>query len=154
LTNSRLISENLTTCGLFLKALKRRRNVDEKQAPAKKLLRFRERWIAANIAKLPNLLPKSDEYWGRDMGEPYTGRAIINESKYPYIVAIAVVGKGLDIGLSRRIMDFHATRHVQPRHGRSTIPKGEGKAYYRWRFSDLETAQSFVEQFGGTIVQT
>jgi hypothetical protein len=53
LTNSRLISENLTTCGLFLKALKRRRNVDEKQAPAKKLLRFRERRIAANIACCP-----------------------------------------------------------------------------------------------------
>ena len=53
MTNSRLISENLTTYGLFLKALKRRRNVDEKQEPAKKLMRFRERRIAANIAKLP-----------------------------------------------------------------------------------------------------
>jgi hypothetical protein len=58
LTNSRLISENLTTYGLFLKALKRRRNVDEKQEPAKKLMRFRERRIAANIAKLPELLRK------------------------------------------------------------------------------------------------
>jgi hypothetical protein len=48
-----LISENLTTYGLFLKALKRRRNVDEKQEPAKKLMRFRERRIAANIAKAP-----------------------------------------------------------------------------------------------------
>ena len=88
------------------------------------------------------------------MGEPYTGRAIINESKYPHIVAIAVVGKGLDIGLSRRIMDFYTTRHIQPRHGRTTLPKGEGGTFYRWCFSDLETAQSFVKEFGGLIIQT
>jgi len=58
------------------------------------------------------------------MGGPHPDREIINESKYPHIVAIAVAGEGLDIGLSRRIMDFHKTRHVQPRHGRSAIPKG------------------------------
>jgi hypothetical protein len=79
-----------------------------------------------------------------------TGKAAENERKYPYIVAIAIAGKGLDIGLSRQIMAFHKTRHIQPRHGRSTIPR-EGEANYRWCFSDLETARSFVEQFGGTI---
>jgi hypothetical protein len=80
-----------------------------------------------------------------------SGKAAANERKYPYIVAIAIAGKGLDIGLSRRIMDFHNARHIQPRHGRSTIPRGEGEAYYRWCFSDFETAQSFVEQFGGAF---
>jgi hypothetical protein len=81
-----------------------------------------------------------------------SGKAAENERKYPYIVAIAVAGKGLDIGLSRRIMAFHNARHIQPRHGRSAIPKGGvGEANYRWCFSDLETARSFVEQFGGTI---
>jgi len=86
------------------------------------------------------------------MGEPHTGRGITNERKYPYIVAIAVAGKGLDIGLNRRIMAFHTARHIQLRHGRSANPKGgEGEVYYRWCFSDLETARSFVEQFGGTI---
>jgi hypothetical protein len=39
-----------------------------------------------------------------------------------------------------------------PRLGRSAIPKGGvGEANYRWCFSDLESARSFVEQFGGTI---
>ena len=42
----------------------------------------------------------------------------------------------------RRIVKFHKTRHIQLRHGRSTIPKGEGEAYYHWCFSDLETARS------------
>jgi hypothetical protein len=84
-----------------------------------------------------------------------SGRAVENERKYPYIVAIAIAGKGLDVGLSRRIMDFHNARHIQPRHGRGSIPRrGEGKVFYhRWCFSDLETAQSFIEQFGGKILQ-
>jgi len=50
----------LTTYGLFLKALKRQRNADEMQEPAKELMRFRDtattRRITANIAKLPELL--------------------------------------------------------------------------------------------------
>jgi hypothetical protein len=89
-----------------------------------------------------------------DMRQFPGDKASANERKYPYIVELAVAAKGLDVGLSRQIIDFHKTRHIQPRHGRGTIPKGEGKAYYRWCFSDLETAQSFVQQFGGTILQT
>jgi hypothetical protein len=82
-----------------------------------------------------------------------SGKAKANEHKYPYVVELAVSGKELDVGLSRRIVNFHKSRHIQPRHGRSTIPEGEGEAHYRWCFSDLETAQSFVEQFGGMILQ-
>jgi hypothetical protein len=74
------------------------------------------------------------------------------ERKYPYIVELAVgkhsaVGKhGLDIGLGRRIMHFHNSRHIKPRHGR--IVSKEGQTYYRWCFSDLAMAHAFIEQFG------
>jgi hypothetical protein len=83
------------------------------------------------------------------------GKTATNEREYPYIAELAVFGGPLDVGLGRRIMDFHNARHIQPRYGRSAIPKqGKGEAYYRWCFADLETVQSFVEQFGGTIIQT
>jgi hypothetical protein len=83
-----------------------------------------------------------------------SGKAAANERKYPYIIELVVAGKGLDIALSRRIMDFHKTRHIKPRHGRSTILRREGETYYRWCFSDLQTARSFAEQFGGTTIET
>jgi len=91
----------------------------------------------------------------RGMRQSSSGKAAENERKYPYIVAIVIAGKGLNIGLSRRIVAFHKERHIQPRHGRSTIPPkgGKGETYYRWCFFDLETARSFAEQFGGTIMQ-
>jgi hypothetical protein len=82
------------------------------------------------------------------------GKPAENERKYPYIVAIAMAGKGLDIGLNRRVIAFHKERHIEPRHGRSRLPKGgKDHVHYRWCFSSLETARSFVEQFGGTILQ-
>jgi hypothetical protein len=34
------------------------------------------------------------------------------------------------------------------------IELGEGEASYRWCFPNLEMAQSFIEEFGGTIIQT
>jgi hypothetical protein len=81
--------------------------------------------------------------------------AAANEHRCPCIVELAGSGGPLDVGLRRRIMAFHNARHIQLRHGRSAVPKrGESEAYYRWCFSDLETAQSFAEQFGGTIKQT
>jgi hypothetical protein len=80
-----------------------------------------------------------------------SGKAAANERKYPYIVALSVAGRGLDIGLSRQITNFHNPRHIKPRHGRNVVSTGGGEAYYRWCFSDLETAQSFAEQFGGKI---
>ena len=54
-----------------------------------------------------------------------SGKAAANEREYPFIVELAVAAKGLEVGLSRRLLDFHKTRHIQPRHGRST------KTYYR-----------------------
>jgi len=81
------------------------------------------------------------------------GRQRTNESRNPYIVELAVTGAALGFALSSRIIDFHKTRQIEARHGRCRILKGEGKAYYRWCFSDLKIAQSFIEQFGGTIKQ-
>ena len=45
------------------------------------------------------------------------GRAMANEKKYPHIVKLAVSKIGLDPGLARRIMNFHNSRHIRPRHG-------------------------------------
>ena len=82
-----------------------------------------------------------------------SGKAAENERKYPYIVAIAIAGNGLDVGLNRRIIAFHHARHIQPRYGRNVIHRGgEGEAHYRWCFADSETARSFVEQFGGELL--
>ncbi len=77
------------------------------------------------------------------------GKALINENQHPYLADIPVAADGLPLALSRQIMDFHKLRHLQPRHGRTTIR--EGHTYYRWCFSDLSVALTFVEQFGGQL---
>jgi hypothetical protein len=87
------------------------------------------------------------------MTEHRVGRPLTNEIKYPYIVELAVTGKSLGVALSRRVIDFHKARQIQPRHGRCTILKRKGKTHYRWCFSDIETARAFIGQFGGTIKQ-
>jgi hypothetical protein len=73
------------------------------------------------------------------------------ERKYPHIVQLAVGTHGLDVGLSRRIMHFHNSRHINPRHGHIVLK--EGQTHYRWCFSDSTTTQAFVEQFDGEISQ-
>jgi hypothetical protein len=74
-------------------------------------------------------------------------KAAANESKYPNVVELAVVGDGLDVALGRRIIAFHKSRHIQPRHGRTIIKQQQ--IFYRWCFSDLATARDFTDQFGG-----
>jgi hypothetical protein len=81
-----------------------------------------------------------------------SGKAAANERRYPYIVQLTVPGRLLDIGLSRRIIDFHKARHVQLRHGRTIPKKRQNETCYRWCFSDHETARAFIEQFGGTTI--
>jgi hypothetical protein len=85
------------------------------------------------------------------MGEPHTSRTIINESKYPYIVELAVDTDELSVELSRRMLHFHKSRNIQLRHGRRIIR--ETQIYFRWCFSDSATARAFIEQFGGEILQ-
>jgi hypothetical protein len=74
-------------------------------------------------------------------------KAVANESNYPNIVELAIVGDGLDVTLGRRIINFHKSRHLQPHHGRTIIRQKE--IFYRWCFSDLTTARDFIDQFGG-----
>ena len=73
-------------------------------------------------------------------------RGLTNEIKHPYVVEVALTSDGLDAGLSRLIMQFHKSRHVEPRHGRRRITR-RGKVCYRWCFSDLLIAHDFAEQF-------
>jgi hypothetical protein len=47
------------------------------------------------------------------------------------------------------MMDFHRSRKIQIQHARRIIR--ESQPYFRWCFSDLTTARSFIEQFGGTL---
>jgi hypothetical protein len=55
-----------------------------------------------------------------------------NERKYPHIVELAVGKDSLDVGLGRRIMAFHNSRHIKPRHGHIILKEGE--TYYHWCF--------------------
>jgi hypothetical protein len=79
-----------------------------------------------------------------------TGKGLHNERSYPYVVELAVGAEGLDVTPSRRIMIFHKSQSIQPKHGRTNFggPKGSS---YRWCFSDLATARAFIEQFGGAF---
>src|SRR5689334_15953071 len=70
------------------------------------------------------------------VGQHY--KAIANERKYPNIVELAVPADGLQIELSRRIIQFHKLRHIQPRHGRRIV-RGN-RIYSRWCFADLGKA--------------
>ena len=76
------------------------------------------------------------------------GNALVNERKYPNIVELTVSADGLEIQSNRRIIEFHKSRHIQPRYGR-TITTKRGTIFYRWCFSDLSIARDFAEQFGG-----
>jgi len=81
------------------------------------------------------------------MAPPRITKAVINENKYPYIVEIVVATDGLDVKLSRQIVQFHKSRQIRPRHGR-TITRQHGLRYH-WCFTDLLIARDFAEQFGG-----
>jgi hypothetical protein len=87
-----------------------------------------------------------------EMSFDRAGKAFANEQRFPFVVEVPVAANGLDIELNGRIIGFHKTRSTPPRHGR-TIWRNEQR-YYRWCFSDLETARAFVEQFGGAFHKT
>ena len=81
-----------------------------------------------------------------------TGKAAANESKYPFIVEVPLAANGLDVELNRQIVGFHKLCGVQPRFGRAFLRNDQ--RYYRWCFSDLKTARTFVEHFGGAFYKT
>ena len=80
-----------------------------------------------------------------------SSKARTNESRYPYIVELPGGVRALDVALNRRMIQFHKTRALAPRHGR-TIEK-KGHFYYRWCFSDLATAHAFIEEVGGSLIE-
>jgi hypothetical protein len=80
------------------------------------------------------------------MPPPRFNKALVNENKHPYVVELAVVTDGMDVELSRQIVRFHKSRHIQPRHGRTIVR--QARIFYRWCFSDLLIARAFVEEFG------
>ena len=55
------------------------------------------------------------------MPQPY-GKALTNESIYPNIVELAVTADGLEVELAHRIIEFHKSRHIEPRHGSNVLP--------------------------------
>ena len=79
-----------------------------------------------------------------------SGKAMTNERSYPFIIEVPVAANGLDVGLNRQIVSFHNSSPA--RFGRTIFR--DGQSYYRWCFSDLETARDFIEQFGGTFYKT
>jgi hypothetical protein len=83
--------------------------------------------------------------------QPLSGKAIANESRYPYIVELVVADDELNVEVSRRMMNFHRSRKIQARYGRRIVR--EGQVYFRWCFSDLETARAFMKQFDGEVLQ-
>jgi hypothetical protein len=80
------------------------------------------------------------------------GKALVNERNCPFVVEVPVAASGLDVELSARVVAFHKSRRIPPRHGR-TIWRNQQR-YFRWCFSDLETARAFIEQFGGAFYKT
>jgi hypothetical protein len=77
------------------------------------------------------------------------GKAALNESKHPYVIELEVASDGLDVILSRQIVQFHESRHVQPQYGRTIVR--QGGLICRWCFDDPSIAHDFVEQFGGKL---
>jgi len=55
------------------------------------------------------------------MPPPRFNKALVNENKHPHVVELAVVTDGMDVELSRQIVRFHKSRHIQPRHGRTIV---------------------------------
>ena len=78
------------------------------------------------------------------------GKATTNEIKHPYVVELSIARDGLDVALSKRIMQFHKSRDIHPQYGRRITTK-RGQLYYRWCFSDLVIARSFAEEFSGVF---
>jgi hypothetical protein len=70
----------------------------------------------------------------------------ITERLFPHIIAIEIPPHGLDPRTSQAILDFHRSRNIHVRFGRSM------KNWCRWCFAKRLMAEAFKEQFGGTYV--
>lgn len=74
------------------------------------------------------------------------GKAAKNESKCSHVVELVVASEGLDVKLSREIVQFHHSRRIQPQH--VVIRRG---LIYRWCFDDLSIAIRSVASFGERV---
>jgi len=87
--------------------------------------------------------------------QPLSGKAVANESKYPYIVELFVPADELDVKFSRRMMDFHRSRKIQARYGRRIVR--EGQIYFRGVFLNrtrpARSRNSSAEKFCNPNVQ-
>ncbi len=86
------------------------------------------------------------------MSHFYNKNALVNERKFPNVVALFLPANGLDIELNRRIVEFHSSRRIKPRYGRLIVDGN--RTYPRWCFADPGTACDFIEQFGGALAET
>jgi hypothetical protein len=75
-------------------------------------------------------------------------KALSNESIYPNIVELTVTGGGgLELEFARRIMEFHKSRYIEPRHGAELKEiKPSSRALFR------STEPAFLDQSGGSLV--
>ena len=94
------------------------------------------------VAALPGGVPRLC-FPGKAVAVIKGGKSIVTERRFPHIVEIAIPERGLDPQTSRSILDFHRSRKIRVRFGRST------KNVCRWCFSNTVTAEDFKEQFGG-----
>ena len=81
-----------------------------------------------------------------------SAKPLINESRYTYIVELAVPDTGLEIELNRQIVSFHRSRRIEPQYGRrftGTIKCIRGGAFPIWlrlALSSNNLAENFYHQ--------
>ena len=67
------------------------------------------------------------------------------EHEFPHIVELAMPRGGLDASLSRKVAQFHSTRDIPLRFGRTRLQHGQ--LFCRYCFSDPRLAETFRVQF-------
>ena len=73
-------------------------------------------------------------------------RIAMRRSNFPYVVEIAVSGRG-----KLAMHDFHARLGIVEHRVHEKYEKN-GRRYVRWRFASLTDAEKFARQFGGSLV--
>ena len=69
----------------------------------------------------------------------------MRRSNFPYVVEIAVSGRG-----TLAMRDFHARLGIAEHRVHEKYQK-KGTRYGRWRFASLTDAEKFARQFGGSL---
>ena len=72
----------------------------------------------------------------------------MRRSNFPYVVEIAVSGRG-----TLAMHDFHARLGIAEHRVHEKYQKN-GTRYVRWRFASLTDAEKFARQFGGSLGTT